>query len=82
MKDGKFHIYPVSIVDEAIEILTGCKAGLQEAENEEEESNDKSSKESEEETLYDIISERLYEIDNQERTSIFGRILKKIFHIE
>ncbi len=82
VKDGKFHIYPVSIVDEAIEILTGCKAGLQEAENEEEESNDKSSKESEEETLYDIISERLYEIDNQERTSIFGRILKKIFHIE
>lgn len=27
VKEGKFHIYPVSVVDEAIEILTGVKAG-------------------------------------------------------
>ncbi|MCX7797089.1 MAG: AAA family ATPase [Melioribacter sp.] len=27
VKEGKFHIYPVSTVDEAIEILTGVKAG-------------------------------------------------------
>jgi len=27
VKEGKFHIYPVSTVDEAIEILTGIKAG-------------------------------------------------------
>ena len=27
VKDGKFHIYPVSTIDEGIEILTGVKAG-------------------------------------------------------
>ncbi len=27
MKDGKFHIYPVSTIDEGIEALTGVKAG-------------------------------------------------------
>lgn len=27
VKDGKFHIYPVSTIDEGIEILTGMKAG-------------------------------------------------------
>jgi lon-related putative ATP-dependent protease len=29
VKDGKFHIYPVSTIDEGIEILTGIKAGEQ-----------------------------------------------------
>ncbi|MFA5869127.1 MAG: AAA family ATPase [Candidatus Bathyarchaeia archaeon] len=27
VKDGKFHIYPVSTIDEGIEVLTGVKAG-------------------------------------------------------
>jgi lon-related putative ATP-dependent protease len=27
IKDGKFHIYPVSTIDEGIEVLTGVKAG-------------------------------------------------------
>src|SRR5512136_3231434 len=27
VKDGKFHIYPVSTIDEGIEMLTGVKAG-------------------------------------------------------
>ena len=27
VKHGKFHIYPVSTIDEGIEILTGVKAG-------------------------------------------------------
>lgn len=31
VKDGKFHIYPVQIVDDAIELLTGIKSGLTEA---------------------------------------------------
>jgi lon-related putative ATP-dependent protease len=28
IKDGKFHIYPVSTIDEGIEVLTGVKAGI------------------------------------------------------
>ncbi|EFK09303.1 putative ATP-dependent protease [delta proteobacterium NaphS2] len=31
VKDGKFHIYPVSTIDEGIEILTGKKAGKRKA---------------------------------------------------
>jgi len=27
VKDGRFHIYPVSTINEGIEILTGVKAG-------------------------------------------------------
>jgi predicted ATP-dependent protease len=27
VKEGKFHIYPVSNIDEGIEILTGIKSG-------------------------------------------------------
>jgi predicted ATP-dependent protease len=29
VKDGKFHIYPVSTIDEGIELLTGKQAGEQ-----------------------------------------------------
>ena len=28
IKEGKFHIYPVSTIDEGIEVLTGVKAGI------------------------------------------------------
>jgi predicted ATP-dependent protease len=28
MKEGKFHIYPVSTIDEGIEVLTGVPAGV------------------------------------------------------
>ena len=27
VKDGKFHVYPVSTIDQGIEVLTGVKAG-------------------------------------------------------
>jgi predicted ATP-dependent protease len=29
VKEGKFHIYPVSTIDEGIELLTGVQAGEQ-----------------------------------------------------
>jgi predicted ATP-dependent protease len=29
VRDGKFHIYPVSTIDEGIELLTGVQAGAQ-----------------------------------------------------
>jgi predicted ATP-dependent protease len=34
VNDGRFHIYPVSTIDEGIEILTGMKAGEQDAKGE------------------------------------------------
>lgn len=39
VKDGKFHIYPVSNIDQGIEILTGVKAGKYIEENETYEKN-------------------------------------------
>lgn len=32
VKDGKFHVYPVSTIDEGIELLTGVEAGQKNAE--------------------------------------------------
>ncbi len=80
VREGKFHIYPVSIIDEAVEILTGVRALLKEegVRNRDDGKDGKSAKTldaAEEENIYDIISDKLYEIDARDNpVSLWDRI--------
>ena len=80
VREGKFHIYPVSIIDEAVEILTGVRALLKEegVRNRDDGKGGKSAKTqdaAEEENIYDIISDKLYEIDARDnQVSLWDRI--------
>lgn len=79
VKNGKFHIFTVKTVDEAIEILTGVEAGLKDedesdsAENTTEKNNNdkKSSKDTKKEdegyNLYELICDYLDKIQEYDR---------------
>ncbi|MGL4205344.1 MAG: S16 family serine protease, partial [Aeromonadaceae bacterium] len=63
VREGQFHIYPVAHVEEAIELLTGCKAGDID----------------DEQTLFGRIRERLDELNGSTHSkglfrSLFGRL--------
>lgn len=94
VKAGKFHIYTVATVDEAIELLTGVEAGL--ADEEEEKENSESSEAKEKTTLkaevedddeesynlYELICDYLDKIQEHDRTIKTGLIKslwRKIF---
>ncbi|MGN1392814.1 MAG: AAA family ATPase [Succinivibrionaceae bacterium] len=83
VKDGKFHIFSVKTVDDAIEILTGIKAGLTDArlimegKDKAEKIKRDIIKNNEGLTLYDLISEKLDEIQNGNEENI--SFLKKLF---
>lgn len=87
VKNGQFHIYTVTKVDEAIELLTGVKAGLIEgrtlANNLQEEGNAPENQENEsQETIYNIIRNYLDDLsENNEikirKSGFFARIFGK-----
>ena len=92
VRDGKFHIYPVKIIDEAVEILTGVRAllreegaeGLENASSESGKAPEKNAPREksapDEENIFDIISEKLYEIDTRDDpVSLWDRI-GQFFH--
>ena len=86
VKNGSFHIYPVKTVDEAVELLTGIKAGLIEgrrkADNDQQNSSSGEAEAgSQETTLYNIIREYLDSLGEQEtrvrKQGFFARIFGK-----
>ena len=87
VKNGQFHIYTVTKVDEAIELLTGVKAGLIEgrtlANNLQEEGNAPENQENgSQETIYNIIRNYLDDLsENNEikirKSGFFARIFGK-----
>lgn len=86
VKNGSFHIYPVKTVDEAVELLTGIKAGLIEgrrkADNDQQNSSSGEAETGNQETtLYNIIREYLDSLGEQEtrvrKQGFFARIFGK-----
>lgn len=74
VKNGDFHIFPVSTVDEAIEILTGVKANLSTPKNE-------TSEPLNEETIFDLITDHLDKIADRGHTQKHEGFLTKLLKL-
>lgn len=79
IKSGNFHIYPVITVDDAIEILTGVKAGLSETSSSKDNEEESKEKENQNEvTIFNLIVNELEKIAKDEqgpRVGFLGRLL-------
>ncbi|MBO6009036.1 MAG: hypothetical protein J6P70_01730, partial [Ruminobacter sp.] len=84
VRNGTFHIYPVKTVDEAIELLTGVKAGLiegrRQADGERSDVSGETGAATEEpDTLYNIIREYLDSLGDNETKVRKRSFLARIF---
>jgi predicted ATP-dependent protease len=69
VKAGKFHLYAIEHIDEAVELLMGIKAGTPDEDND-----------FPDDSLYGIVQDRLAKLAGyqDEETSFFAKLLEKM----